>query len=634
MIQIVEEILSKLPKDAKISEATFEGANIVLYTKNKDFFLNNNGIIREIVNEIKKRVELRPDPSLLLDMEESEAIIKSLIPKEAGVENILFDHQRSIVIIESEKPGLVIGKVGELLKEIRKKTLWVPIVQRTPALKSQLIENIRSILYEDNDYRKKFLDRTGRRIYGGFIREKKKEWIRVSILGGGREVGRSCLLLQTAESRVLLDCGINAALSLDDPNAFPFLDAPEFNIQDLDAVIISHSHTDHCALAPLLYKFGYTGPTYCTLPTRDISALLCLDLIGIAQKEAEKALYSSTDVKNMVRHTICLDYEEVTDITPDVRLTLYNSGHTLGSSMIHLHIGNGLHNLVYSGDFNYETSNLLAPAITRFPRLETLMTEGTYGLREDAPTSRADADKELIEIVERTVKGGGKILMPVLGVGRSQEIMVVLERLMREGLLEKIPIFIQGMVWDVTAIHTAYPDFFNNRVRKMIFHKDQNPFLSDIFKKIKGHKEMMQVFEETGPCIIMATSGMMVGGASVEYFKLLANNPKNSLIFTCYQGQGSLGRRIQDGDKEIVFQEGEKRDAVSVRMEIYSIKGFTGHSDYTQLLSFIRHLSPRPKKIIINHGEATSCLELASALHKTFRVETEAPKNLEVIRIK
>jgi len=634
MEKILEEVLSRLPKDAKISDATFEGANIVIYTKNKEFFLDNNGVIREIVNEIKKRVELRPDPSLCHEVEESKVIIQSIIPKEAGADSILFDPQRSMVVIEADKPGLVIGKEGEILKEIRKKTLWVPLVRRTPSLKSQLIENINSILYENNDYRKKFLNKVGKRIYGEYLRGKKKEWVRVTILGGGREVGRSCLLLQTAESRIILDCGINAALEFGDLNAFPYLEAPEFNIHDIDAVILSHSHIDHCGLIPLLYKYGYTGPVYCTAPARDIAALLCLDLISIAAKEAEKALYSSGDVKDMVRHTICLDYEEVTDITPDIRITLYNAGHTLGSSLVHLHIGNGLHNLLYTGDFNYETSNLLAPAITKFPRLETMLIEGTYGLRENIPESRAEAEQELIDVVVKTVKRGGKILMPVLGVGRSQEIMIVLERVMREGLLERVPVFVAGMVWDITAIHTAYPDFFNNKVRKMIFHKDENPFMSDIFQRVKGQKEIAQTIEETGPCIILATSGMMVGGASVEFFKQLADNPKNSLVLTCFQGPGSLGRKLQEGDKEITFQEGDKHDRVKVAMEILSIRGFSGHSDYNQIISFIRHLSPRPKKIIINHGENISCLELASALHKMFRVETSAPKNLESIRLK
>ncbi len=634
MANILDEVLKHIPKTAKISDSVFEGANIVLYTKNKDFLFNSNGIIKEIVNSIKKRVELRPDPSLTLDQEKAEILIKKIIPKEAKISNIIFDPQRSRVIIESEKPGLAIGKQGELLKEIKQKTLWVPLIKRTPALKSKIIENIRYVLYENSDFRRKFLHKVGKRIYDGWIREKREEWIRLSVLGAGREVGRSCFLLQTPESRVLLDCGINAAKQLSDPTAFPYLDVPEFKIDEVDAIIISHPHIDHCALVPYLYKMGYKGPTYCTAPTRDIMALLCLDTIKIAQSEGNDPLYSSTDIKTMVMHTICLDYEEVSDITPDVRLTLYDAGHGLGSALSHMHIGNGLHNFVYCGDFSYEVSNLLSAANTKFPRLETIMIESTYGGKEDILGSRKEAEDYLIDVINKTIERKGKILLPTLGYGRSQEIMLVIERAVKEGRIPNIPVYIQGMIWDITAIHTTYPDFFNSDVRKKIFHKDQNPFLSEIFKRIGSQKEQQDVIDSNKPCIIMATSGMLVGGSSVEYFKNLAENPKNTLIFTCYQGGGSLGRRVQQGTKEINFGSAEKPDMVHIKMEIHSIHSFTGHSSRDQLMNYIGRLDPKPKKVIIVHGENSKCLDLASSLHKRYRIETSAPKNLEIVRIK
>ena len=1211
MIEILQRVKEMLPDDAKISNYCFEGANIILYTKNKEFFLNNGGIIRGIVDTIKKRVELRPDPSLTLDVEKAEEIIRNILSKEVGELNIIFDPQRSIVIIEAEKPGIAIGKRGEVLKEIKDRTIWVPLVRRIPAIRSKIIENIRQVLYENNDYRKKFLNKVGERIYGNRKSEKKTEWIRLTFLGGAREVGRSSLFLQTPESKILIDCGVNVAATTDE-KAYPYFNIPEFDVKDIDAIIVSHQHLDHClapeshvlmadgsyktisevkegdklmtvnwkkgtlepgtcvakskttghkkikriktpyseintspnhrffkvedleikeveaqdleikdlipltnldgkcdtnfvdlninlnddvrlpltkamkeefiskriknnlrqldvnkqlnkglnfayyvekkcksirrknlnlllsfyninteefynkhklltlpkkltpelakllgyiagdghksnkysvvmtdgsyqtlveyrklinkifdydakisrhsdktkkafvlkinnkrvldyleknfpevffdsgtavipekvirsnlevqkyflrgifdaegsvtkgtisifvssnellsqirfallklgipatliyknkkvnvaskygfykfkekigftnikksrrlnkltkrpiydkedlipiksedlkkilsevriigraynnpgfkclpssivdwhmrkgnayatrrtvkilvnllenrvvqlnelrsltdasikeirqtlslsrikiaeslgisqmqlqyrennsyvdtitsllrkhmiqelentiittlkyinkiklilniparwsrittietldneydhlvdievspnrnfisngivvhnsALVPLIFKYGYNGPVYCTAPTRDIMALLWLDFISIAQKEAKKALYTAADVKEVIKHTICLDFEEVTDITPDVRLTLYNSGHALGSAMCHLHIGEGLHNLLYSADMNYEQSNLLDAAVTKFPRLETVILEGTYGGKEDTGfMTREEAEHYLLDVIKKTLERGGKVLLPTLGVGRSQEIMLVLEKAVRQGLIEKIPVYVQGMVWDVTAIHTAYPDFFSNRVKKLIFHKDTNPFLSDMFKRVGSRKEMMQIVEETGPCVIMATSGMMVGGPSVEYFKHLASNPKNSLVFTCYQGIGSLGRRIQSGEKEIAFSnDGNKQEIVKVNLEIHSLHSFTGHSTREQLINFVRRLSPQPKKIIVNHGDGVKCIDLASSLHKMFGLETIAPKDLDTIRIR
>jgi len=630
MGEIIKEILKYLPQE-KISDAGFEGANIVLYTKDKDFFLNNNGMIKKIVDDIKKRIELRPDPSITMDIEEAEKEIKKIIPEEAAVDNIIFDPQRSIVVIEAEKPGLAIGKQGSFLRDIRTKTLWVPLIRRKPAIRSKLIENIRAVLYQHSDYRRKFLDKVGHRIYDGWLREKKHEWIRVSYLGGARQVGRSCLFLQTPESRILLDCGINVA---SEDEAYPLLEAPEFNIKDLDAVIVSHSHLDHAGFVPYLFKYGYRGPVYCTAPTRDIMALLQLDLIKIARNDGKEPIYTQDDIKEMVKHTVTLEYEEVTDVTPDVRITLYNAGHILGSSMVHMHIGNGLHNMLYTGDMKFGRTRLLEPAATVFPRLETLMIESTYGGEENILPPREQQEEYLKNLIKETVKRKGKILIPVLGAGRAQEVMVILESMIKSNELEKIPIFIDGMVWDITAIHTAYPEFLNNTVRKLIFHKDQNPFLAEFFKRVGSKKERMQIIEETGSCVILATSGMLVGGPSVEYLRQLSDNPRNSLVFVCYQGEGSLGRRIQRGEKEFQVGNSLKPEVMQIKMEIHTIEGFTGHSGRRELMNFMHKCNPKPKKVIVNHGESSRCLNLASSVHKIARIETSAPRNLEAVRIK
>jgi KH/beta-lactamase-domain protein len=631
MADITKEITKHIP-EGKVSDINFEGANIVVYTKDKDFFLNNSGIIKQIVDNIKKRVELRPDPSIILEQEKAEAEIRKLIPEEAGIDQIIFDPQRSLVTIEAEKPGLAIGKQGALLREIRQNTLWVPFIRRKPAIRSQLIENIRAVLYQNSDYRRKFLDKVGHRIYDGWIREKKHEWVRLTYLGSARQVGRSCIFLQTPESRILLDCGIDVA-SDDEP--YPYLEAPEFDISQLDAVILSHAHTDHCGFIPYLYKFGYKGPTYCTAPTRDISALMMLDFIKIQRADGKDPIYSQDDIKEMVKHTITLDYGEVSDITPDVRMTFYNAGHILGSAMAHLHIGNGLHNLLYSADQKYAKTLLLEPAVTQFPRLETLMLEATYGGKDNLSKPRAETDEELMMIIKETIARGGKVLIPTLGVGRAQEIMLAIEQMNRTNQMEPIPVFIDGLIWDVTAIHTAYPEYLNNDVRKLIFHKDHNPFLHDIFKRVGSQKERMQVIEETGSCIVLATSGMLQGGPSVEYLKHLADNPRNSLCFVNYQGEGSLGRRIQKGEREFTFARGGGgQDIVQIKLQTHTVEGFSGHSSRNQLMNFVQKCEPRPKKVIVNHGENSRCLDLASSLHKTFKIETTAPRNLETVRVK
>jgi len=630
--EIVKEILKAIP-EGKISDVNFEGANIVLYTKKKEFFLDNGGIIKGIVDVIKKRIELRPDPSIAMEMEKAEKTIKKIIPEEAKMGNIIFDPQRSIVIIECEKPGMAIGKDGEILQDIRKKILWVPIIRRTPAIRSQLIENIREVLYQNNDYRRKFLHKTGERIYNGWLRrQKKEEWVRLTYLGSGREVGRSCILLQTPESRILLDCGMN--MGADTPETmYPYMEAPEFNISQLDAVIVSHSHLDHSALIPYLFKFGYRGPVYCTAPTRDIMSLLQLDFVKIQREDGKEPMYTSDDVREMVKHTITLEYDEVADITPDIRITLYNAGHILGSAMVHIHIGNGLHNLLYSADQKFAKTSMLSPAATQFPRLETLMIESTYGGKDNVLPPALEADELLGQSIGETIKRGGKVLIPVLGSGRAQEIIVLLERLIREKKVPDVPVYIDGMIWDITAIHTAYPEYLNNDVRQQIFTKDNNPFLMQNIKRVGSQKERIQIIEETGSCVILATSGMLVGGPSVQYFRALADNPKNTLVFSSYQAEGSMGARVQRGEKEFMFRNGQQTEMVKVNMEVFKLE-ISGHSDRKELMNFVGRCNPRPKKIIVNHGENSRCLNLASSIHNQFKIETVAPRNLDAIRIR
>jgi predicted metal-dependent RNase len=224
--------------------------------------------------------------------------------------------------------------------------------------------------------------------------------------------------------------------------------------------------------------------------------------------------------------------------------------------------------------------------------------------------------------------------MPVLGSGRAQEVMVIVEKLIREGKIPKAPVYLDGMLWDVTAIHTAYPEYLNRNLRQQIFHQeDSNPFLSDSFKRIGSNKERQQLLLEEGPCLILATSGMLMGGPSVEYLKGLAEGSKHSLIFSCYQPPGSLGYRIKEGEKEIMFREGDKQQVLQIRMSVHRVE-ITNHSDRRQLMNYVKRCNPQPRKIILVHGESSRCLDLASSIHHQYKIETVAPKNLEVIRIR
>ena len=626
MPDILENIKESLP--GSINAAVFEGANIVLYTTDKEFFKTGDSKIKEAVDRIKKRIELRVDKSILASEVETEKTIRALVPEEANISTIIFDVQRSVVIIEAKKPGLVIGKQGSILNDIKKSTMWSAQVQRSPSITSKITEKIRSVLYANNNYRRKFLDDIGNKIYKEWNPGKMEMWVRLTYLGSGRQVGRSCLLLHTPNSKILLDCGINPAIA-EGPEKYPYLDVAEIgDINSIDAIILSHAHLDHSGLVPYLYKMGYRGPIYLTAPTRDIAALLQLDLIGVAYKKAESPLYRAEDIKEMVRHSICLDYGEVTDIAPDIRITLYNAGHVLGSSQVHINIGNGLHNFVYGADTKYGKTRLLDPAVNRYPRVETLTIESTYGAKEDVRPPRQEVEEEFLAAIKKVIDNGGKILLPELGLGHAQETMLRVEEAIRTGKIPQIPVYIDGMIWDINAIHTAYPDFLSANVRNQVF-QDNNPFLSSIFQRVGSPAERKQVIEG-GSCIIIATSGMLVGGASVEYFKNLADSPKNLMILSSYQGPGSLGRRLQDGEKVVTVD----NETIKVSLSIEVMSGLSPHSSRNELVQYINRMIPKPKKIIVHHGEQSKSLDLASSIHRTNRIETIVPRNLETIRLK
>jgi predicted metal-dependent RNase len=283
----------------------------------------------------------------------------------------------------------------------------------------------------------------------------------------------------------------------------------------------------------------------------------------------------------------------------------------------------------------FSKTQLLEPCVTEFPRLETLMIEATYGGKTNIVPSRKECEMQFAEFIKSVVARKGKILIPVLGVGRAQEVMMIVSELIRLKYMPEIPIFIEGMIWDVTAIHSAYPEFLNSDIRKLIFHKNENPFLSPLFRRVASAKERKEVLEDTGSCIVMATSGMLMGGPSVQYLKEFADSDRNMLLFVSYQAENTLGRRIQRGDREITFPTGSNKvETVPLKLEVQTLEGFTGHSDRRQLMNFIYKCTPKPKKVIINHGEASRCLDFASSIYKMYGIETVAPKNLEAVRLK
>lgn len=629
-IEISQYILHHVPSEAEVTRIEYEGPTLAVYTKRPEVLVDQSNLIAEIVNVIRKRIVIRSDPSVRLPENEAEKKAREIIPPEAEVTEVNFDPSLGEILIEAKKPGVVIGKNGMVLQEIIKRTKWRPQVLRSPPLRSKIVMHMRHYLHSESKERERVLRTVGERIFRPKIYEVGD--VRITALGGVQQVGRSAFLLQTRESNVLLDCGTNPG-STKPFEAFPRFDNPAFEIDSLDAVVISHAHLDHCGLVPFLFKYGYDGPVYCSAPTSSLMTLLQLDYLDVANKQGTIPYYDQKDVRECVLHTNALRYGVVTDIAPDIRLTLHNAGHILGSSMVHLHIGEGLHNVVYTGDYKYARTMLLEAATTEFPRVETVITESTYGGPDDIMPSRVEAEEHMTRVVNETLERKGKVLIPVPAVGRAQEIMLVLDGYMRRGLMKEAPVFIEGMISEATAIHTAFPEYLGREVRQSILHDGINPFQSDYFTLVE-HPNVRQGVIDGEPCIVMATSGMLEGGPVIEYFKSLAADERNTVIFVSYQIEGTLGRRVQKGLSEVALMNNEgKMDIAKVRLHVDSIEGFSGHSDRRQIINYVTHLNPKPERVVVCHGERAKCLGIADFLSRRCEIDAFAPALMETFRL-
>jgi len=631
--ELKAEIVSELPSHVSVSEVTYEGPELVVYTRDPKEFAQQGDLVRQLASKLRKRITVRPDPDVLLRPEEAREKVMDVIPEDAGVTDLDFHADTGEVVIEAEKPGMVIGRHGSTLRDITKEVGWTPEVVRTPPIESSTVSNVRNFLKQERDDRRDILERVGRQIHREELSDD--EYVRITTLGCCREVGRAGFILSTPETRILIDCG-------DKPGAegeVPYLQVPEAlgaGAQNLDAVVLTHAHLDHSALLPLIFKYGYDGPIYTTEPTRDLMGLLQLDYLDVAAKEGRAPPYESEMVRETIKHTIPLEYGDVTDIAPDVKLTMHNAGHILGSAVSHFHIGDGLYNVCFSGDIHYEDTRLFNGAHNDFPRVETLVLESTYGGRNDYQTDQADSERKLTRIINEAYERDGKVLIPAFAVGRSQELMLVLEEAMREGDIPEMPVHLDGMIWEATAIHSTYPEYLRDDLRDRIFHDDENPFLADQFNHIDGGEEERQEVADGDPCIVLSTSGMVEGGPIMSWLRHIGPDPDSTLAFVGYQAQGTLGRRIQNGWDEIPMDDrgrnGGRSGTLQLELNVETVDGFSGHADRQGLVNFVKTMNPRPEKVLCVHGDESSVQDLSSALYHKFDMRTFAPKNLETFR--
>jgi uncharacterized protein len=608
-------ILQSLPQEASLTKIEYEGPCIALYSKNPSYLLQNSQLVLNMVNSIKKRIVIRTDESIRLSQDESIKVIADTIPGEAEVSRTFFDAVLGEAVLFAKKPWAILHEGGDL--DLTEKIGWKVRVRKA----SQNIlpfETLYKILDGTVSQRLKFYREVGDKIF----RPKLSEQVEASLLtlGGFAEIGRSCMLLETSESKIILDCGFNA--SAKDPlAATPRFDIAGISMEDVDAVVISHAHLDHSGFLPALFKYGYGGPVYCTEPTLLLMSMLQRDYL---RHSGNDSLYSEPDIESTVTHTITLMHGIVTDISPDVKLVLSNSGHIIGSTSIHLHIGNGQHNLVYTGDMKFGKTLTLENASWNFPRVETMIIESTYGGKEDIMCPREQAEANLANALERTLGSGGHVLLPVPAVGVSQELILLLDKFIKGGRLQT-KVLVEKIISEATAVYDAYPEFLSKELGKYVLESETSPFGSQ-FSIVES-----ETLNPSEPAVVLAPSSMLIGGPSVGYLRQIANDPKSTLIMLSYQALETPGRAVLDGNRQITI--GRGGETIKLECQVERIDGLGSHSDYNQLMAYIMRLRPKLRRVLVNHGERPKAQNLASMINKQFRIQTQHPLVQEAIKL-
>lgn len=428
-------------------------------------------------------------------------------------------------------------------------------------------------------------------------------------LGAGQEVGRSCIVMDFKGKKILLDCGIHPGLNGMD--ALPFVDS--IDIDDIDLLLVSHFHLDHCGALPwFLQKTTFKGRCFMTHATKAIYRWLLADYIKVSNISSDQMLYTEADLEASMDKIETINFHEEKEVS-GVRFWCYNAGHVLGAAMFMIEIA-GV-KILYTGDFSRQEDRHLMSAEIPAIRPDVLIVESTYGTHIHEP--REDREARFTGIVHDTVTRGGRCLIPVFALGRAQELLLILDEYWgQHPELHDVPIYYaSSLAKKCMACYQTFINSMNDKIKRQI--SVNNPF---VFKHISNLKSIDH-FDDVGPCVVMASPGMMQSGLSRELFEAWCMEPKNTTIIAGYCVVGTLAKQILDEPEEIVAMNGQK---IPRRCQVEYIS-FSAHTDFYQTSEFIRLL--RPPHIILVHGEATEMGRLKAALQREYE-DDDAPPTL------
>ena len=438
--------------------------------------------------------------------------------------------------------------------------------------------------------------------------------MKIKFLGATTSVTGSCHLITTENHKLLLDCGLfQGSNELEQLNWEPF----DFNPEEIECVLLSHAHIDHCGRIPLLVKRGFRGRIYCTDATADLLTIMLRDCASIMEKEAEwtnrknmraggplvEPLYTMADVEAALSLVTPVLYNQLIALNGSLKAVFNDAGHILGSAIIELFIqeGDDVTKLVYSGDLGMKGRPILRDP-TFIKKADFVIMEATYGSR--VHESNSDSIDKLIEIILKTVRRGGNVIIPSFAVGRTQELIYQLNRFYEghseyQKELSSIMVYVDSpMATSATEIFRRNAQVFDEETREYILRGD-HPLDFKNLKFTRSVEESVALNHDQNPKIIISSSGMCEAGRIKHHLKHNLWNPKSSIVFVGYQAEGTLGRSIVKGDKRVTIF-GEK---IQVEAEIYNLEGFSGHADRDGLLEWVSGFQKKPGRIFLVHGE-------------------------------
>ncbi|MEM3372625.1 MAG: MBL fold metallo-hydrolase RNA specificity domain-containing protein [Candidatus Anstonellales archaeon] len=425
--------------------------------------------------------------------------------------------------------------------------------------------------------------------------------------GGAKEVGRSCIYVEEKNSSILLDAGIKLGNQIE----LPLI--PDEIVKKIDNIIITHTHLDHVGFLPIKFSDKNVN-IYSTKPTRDLLHVLLSDFYRLQSQE--KKLFSLKDIDSIMKKIKPIEYYK--DINFDgLSFRLLEAGHILGSAMVLLnperrvYVDDVYHRgkLLYTGDFNITLSRILN-SCERNINVENLIIETTYGGKEDIFPSQKEIVNNFVKSLNETLTNNGVVIIPAFAVGRAQEILILLNDLIKAKKILECNIYLDGMLKKALKIYRQNVIYAKKEIQLRILLNDDDPFKSKFFK-VSKKKDKSDV---KGPCIIVTTSGMVSGGPIINYLKKFGKDANNKIIFIGYQAEGTNGRKILNGERVIEF-ENEKIE-INAKIEQHR---FSGHSDRNGLLSFINSIKGL-KRIFLVHSEKEKAEEFAKCLSKKFDV--------------